>query len=139
MQNNARTIRTIPANPKYDFMAESLSHKKRVCAYCRVSTDSEEQLNSYTNQVEYYTKFIKANPLWEFSGIYADEGITGTNTRKRKQFNIMIADARAGKIDMIYVKSISRFARKQANNLLHHYHKGGQFPDRTERATGKDR
>ena len=82
-----------------------------MAAYCRVSTDQEEQLLSYENQVNYYTKFIKDNPLYTFAGVYADEGISATNTKKREEFNRMIADCRDGKIDMIITKSISRFAR----------------------------
>ena len=59
----------------------------KVAAYCRVSTDSEEQATSYDTQVEHYTEFIKKNPKWEFAGIYADDGISGTNTKKREEFN----------------------------------------------------
>ena len=64
-----------------------------MAAYCRVSTDQEEQLLSYENQVNYYTKFIKDNPLYTFAGVYADEGISATNTKKREEFNRMIADS----------------------------------------------
>lgn len=88
-----------------------------MAAYCRVSTDQEEQLSSYENQVSYYTKFISNNPQYELAGIYADEGISGTNTKKRKNFNRMIDDCEAGKIDRIIVKSISRFARNTLDCL----------------------
>ena len=88
-----------------------------MAAYCRVSTDQEEQLLSYENQVNYYTKFIKDNPLYTFAGVYADEGISATNTKKREEFNRMIADCRDGKIDMIITKSISRFARNTLDCL----------------------
>lgn len=88
-----------------------------MAAYCRVSTDQEEQLLSYENQVNYYTKFIKDNPLYTFAGVYADEGISATNTKKREEFNRMIADCREGKIDMIITKSISRFARNTLDCL----------------------
>lgn len=88
-----------------------------MAAYCRVSTDQEEQLLSYENQLNYYTGFISNNPLYEFAGIYADEGISGTNTKKRDEFKRMIADCRAGKIDMIITKSISRFARNTLDCL----------------------
>lgn len=91
--------------------------KKRVAAYCRVSTDSEEQKESYTNQVNHYTKHIQSNSEWEMADIYADEGITGTNTKNRANFNRMIQDARNGKIDLILVKSISRFARNTLDLL----------------------
>ncbi|ADM68681.1 Transposon Tn3 resolvase [Paenibacillus polymyxa E681] len=84
--------------------------KKKVAAYCRVSTDSEEQKESYTNQVNHYTKYIQNNLEWEMADIYADEGITGTSTKNRTHFNRMIQDARNGKLDLILVKSISRFA-----------------------------
>ncbi|MBQ9024139.1 MAG: recombinase family protein [Bacilli bacterium] len=90
---------------------------KRVCAYCRVSTDSEEQLNSYESQIEHYGEFIKSNPDWEFVGIYADEGISGTQVKNRCEFQRMIDDALNGKIDMIIAKSISRFARNTLDTL----------------------
>ena len=85
--------------------------KLRVAAYCRVSTDREEQKTSFDGQVKTYSEKIKANPDWEYVGIYADEGITGTSTRKRVQFKKMIGDCEAGKVDIIITKSISRFAR----------------------------
>ena len=88
-----------------------------MAAYCRVSTDQEEQLLSYENQVNYYTNYISENPLYEYAGTYADEGVSGTNTKKRDEFNRMIADCRAGKIDMIITKSISRFARNTLDCL----------------------
>ena len=90
---------------------------KRVCAYCRVSTDSEEQLNSYSSQIEHYSKQIKSNPEWEFAGIYADEGISGTSVKNRTDFQRMIDDALNGKIDIIIAKSISRFARNTVDTL----------------------
>ena len=72
--------------------------KLRVAAYCRVSTDSDEQATSYDAQVEHYTELIQKNPEWEFAGIYADDGISGTNTKKREDFNRMIDDCEAGRI-----------------------------------------
>ena len=91
--------------------------KRRVAAYARVSTEQDEQQSSYEAQVNYYNQYIRNNPAWEFVGIYADEGITGTNTKKRDGFNRMIADAKAGKIDLILTKSISRFARNTVDAL----------------------
>ena len=91
--------------------------KLKVCAYCRVSTESEEQASSYEAQVEHYTGYIKRNPEWEFAGIYADDGISGTNTKKRDEFNRMINDCMEGKIEMIITKSISRFARNTLDCL----------------------
>ena len=91
--------------------------KKRVAAYARVSTSEEEQLSSYEAQVGYYTKHIKSNPDWEFVEVYADEGISGTTTKRREGFNRMIADALDGKIDLILTKSISRFARNTVDTL----------------------
>ena len=91
--------------------------KLRVAAYCRVSTDSDEQATSYDAQVEHYTEFIQKNPEWEFAGIYADDGISGTNTKKREDFNRMVDDCEAGNIDMIITKSISRFARNTLDCL----------------------
>lgn len=91
--------------------------KKVVAAYARVSTEKEEQEDSFERQVEHYTKLITSNPEWQFGGIYADPGITGTRAEKRPDFMRMIADCRAGKIDRIYVKSISRFARNTVDAL----------------------
>ena len=82
-----------------------------------MSTDQEEQLSSYENQMRYYTELITRNPDYEMVDIYADEGISGTNTKKRDEFNRMIADCRAGKIDLIITKSISRFARNTLDCL----------------------
>jgi site-specific DNA recombinase len=92
-----------------------------VAAYCRVSTDSEEQASSYEIQIEHYTKYIKKNKEWELAGIFADDGITGTNTKKREEFNRMIEECMAGKIDMIITKSISRFARNTLDCLYAYY------------------
>ena len=88
-----------------------------MAAYCRVSTDSLEQQSSYDAQVNFYSTYISDHPDYEFAGIYADEGITGTNTKKREQFNKMIDDCVAGKIDMVITKSISRFARNTLDCL----------------------
>lgn len=88
-----------------------------MAAYCRVSTDQLEQLSSYEAQVEYYTTYITTHPDYDLAGIYADEGISGTNTKKREQFNKMIEDCKNGKIDMIITKSISRFARNTLDCL----------------------
>lgn len=87
------------------------TRKRRVAAYARVSTNDEEQANSYEAQVSHYTRHIQENPEWEFVSVYADKGITGTSTKKREQFNDMVQDALAGKIDLIITKSVSRFAR----------------------------
>ncbi len=91
--------------------------KKRVAAYARVSTDEDEQLSSYEAQVDFYTRHIKSNPDWEFVEVYADEGISGTNIKKRDDFNRMVTDALDGKIDLILTKSISRFARNTVDSL----------------------
>ena len=92
-------------------------HQKRVAAYCRVSTDSEEQLTSYQNQMRVYTEMIAANKEWEFAGLYADEGISGTRADKRPEFQRMIRDCHNGKIDYIITKSVSRFARNTVECL----------------------
>ena len=89
----------------------------QVAAYCRVSTDKEDQANSFETQQRYFREWIDRNPEWMLQEIYADEGISGTNTKKRDEFNRMIADCRAGKIDMIITKSISRFARNTLDCL----------------------
>ncbi|NMP36974.1 MAG: recombinase family protein, partial [Clostridiales bacterium] len=96
--------------------ASKLTRKLRVCAYVRVSTDSDEQEGSLDNQVQYFTDYINANPEWEFVGVYADRGISGFK-ENRPEFQRMLADARAGNIDLIVVKSISRFARNTETTL----------------------
>ena len=91
--------------------------KLRLAGYARVSTNEDEQLSSYAAQVDYYTKYIQSNPEWEFVGIYTDEGISATSTKKRDGFNRMIRDALDGKIDLIITKSVSRFARNTVDTL----------------------
>lgn len=93
--------------------------KRRVAAYARVSTDSDDQENSFDAQKTFYERYIKENPLWEFVGIYADEGISGTSTKGRKEFQRMINDAKNGKIDLIIAKSMSRFARNTLDTLTY--------------------
>ncbi|WP_224400531.1 recombinase family protein [Corynebacterium poyangense] len=82
-----------------------------------MSTDSDEQYTSYEAQVDYYQNYIQSREDWEFVGIYTDEGITGTNTKRREGFKRMIADALDGKIDLIVTKSVSRFARNTVDSL----------------------
>lgn len=89
----------------------------KVAAYCRVSSDSDRLLHSLSAQVSYYNKLIQTNPEWDFAGVYSDEGISGTGIAKRKDFQRMIADAEAGKIDIILTKSIQRFARNTVDLL----------------------
>lgn len=91
--------------------------KKKVCAYARVSTDSDEQFTSYEAQKDYYEKYIRNNPEWEFKGVYSDEGISGTNIKNRDGFTRMIQDALNGEIDLIVTKSVSRFARNTVDTL----------------------
>ncbi len=91
--------------------------KLRVAAYCRVSTDSDEQATSYEAQIEHYTAYINGHPDWVLAGIYADDGISGTNTKKREEFNRMIDECMAGNVDMVITKSISRFARNTLDCL----------------------
>ena len=92
-------------------------NKLKVAAYARVSTDEAEQLNSYKTQCDYYTSYIQGKSEWEFVGLYADEGITGTSAKRRKEFQRLIRDAMDGKIDLILVKSVSRFARNTVDSL----------------------
>lgn len=106
----------IPARPRTQ-TPQNETVKLRVAAYCRVSTDDEEQLTSYEAQVDHYSSYIKKNSEWEFAGIYADEAISGTNTKKRTDFNRLIDDCMAGKIDYIITKSVSRFARNTLDCL----------------------
>jgi len=113
----ARSITVIPARANRTSSAENLPVQKRMAAYCRVSTDRLEQQSSYEAQVNFYTTYINGHPDYLLAGIYADEGISGTNTKKREQFNKLIEDCKAGKIDMIITKSISRFARNTLDTL----------------------
>lgn len=110
--------RVMVLEPKRTILVDKAQHRqKRVAAYCRVSTDSEEQLTSYTNQKKVYTEMIAANPEWEFAGLYADEGISGTRADKRPEFKKMINACLAGKIDYVITKSVSRFARNTVDCL----------------------
>ena len=114
----AKRVTTIPATlNRFDSTPLNDLRKRRVAGYARVSTDSEEQATSYDAQVDYYTKYINANAMWQFAGMYTDEGITATNTNHRDGFNQMVEDALAGKIDLIITKSISRFARNTVDSL----------------------
>lgn len=112
-----RRVRVIPATRKPEELHRDHDGKMRVAAYCRVSTDSEEQLNSYEAQKTYYTQKIQDSPDWEMAGIYADEGISGTSLKKRTQFNKMITACKRGHIDLIITKSLSRFARNTVDCL----------------------
>lgn len=116
LQPQEKQIIVIPANP---LVAQNRTFPRqlRAAAYCRVSTDQEEQLTSYEAQVAYYTDKIMSNPEWTLAGIFADEGITGTSVKKRTNFLRMIRLCRKGKIDIILTKSISRFARNTVDCL----------------------
>lgn len=113
-----KKISMIPAKAQYDRDIRLTEKKLKVAAYCRVSTELEQQESSYEAQVEYYTEKIEENPNWKNAGIYADDGKSATNTKKRDDFNAMIRDALDGKIDMILTKSVSRFARNTVDSLL---------------------
>lgn len=113
-----RIVTMIPARRKVgNNITKEEKPKLRVAAYCRVSTDSDEQATSYEVQVEHYTEYIKNNPEWDLAGIFADDGVSGTYTKKREGFNNMIEACMDGKIDMIITKSISRFARNTLDCL----------------------
>ena len=112
-------VHIIPTHPQrgnsvHRLPNEPQSEKLRIAAYCRVST---ELANSYETQVSHYKELIQKDPSWEMAGIFADDGISGTSTKKREQFNKMIAACKAGKIDLIVTKSISRFARNTIDCL----------------------
>ena len=116
-QTLERRVRVIPATKKLTEAGSSRRGKQRVAAYCRVSTDSEEQLNSYEAQKAYYTQKIEENPDWELAGIFADKGLSGTSMKKRDDFKRMIAACKRGRIDTILTKSLSRFARNTVDCL----------------------
>ena len=110
-----KAVQIIPA--KKDLILEGEKRKLRVCAYCRVSTDEDNQASSYELQVQNYTKMILENLEWEFAGIFADEGISGTSVLRREQFLAMIEKYKAGEIDLIIAKRVSRFARNILDSL----------------------
>lgn len=112
-----RTVTVLPARKHIRKDSDEEKPKLRVAAYCRVSTDSDEQATSYDAQIEHYTAYINGHPDWTLAGIYADDGISGTNTKKREEFNRMIDECMAGSIDMVITKSISRFARNTLDCL----------------------
>ena len=106
--SNMRIIE-IPASMRESAGRKNTVRKPRVAAYCRVSTEEEEQQGSFEIQKLYYTEKIESTPEWEVAGIYADDGISGVHTKKRDGFNQMIQDCKKHKIDLILTKSISRF------------------------------
>ncbi len=114
-----KTVRVIPPKPEHSGEIRSDIRPKRVAAYCRVSTDKEEQEHSFETQKEMYTEMIMMKPLWQMAGIYADEGITGTIAKKRPDFMRLIEDCRRGKVDMIITKSVSRFSRNNLDCLMY--------------------
>lgn len=114
----AKKVKTIPATiSRYTAAPINSKKKRRVAGYARVSTDHEDQVTSYAAQLDYYTNYIKSREDWEFAGMYTDEGISATNTLHREGFKQMVADALAGKIDLIITKSVSRFARNTVDSL----------------------
>ena len=106
-----RAITIVPKPPK-------LEQKKRVAAYTRMSSGKDAMLRSLSAQVSYYSDLIRNHDDWLYVGVYADEGISGTNTKRREGFKEMIADALDGKIDLIVTKSVSRFARNTVGSLV---------------------
>ena len=112
----APNVRVIPAKPQTTENRDKY-HQLRVAAYCRVSTEQEEQQNSYQVQIAYYTDLINRKKEWTLAGIFADEGISGTQAKKRPEFLKMIRLCKKQKIDIVITKSISRFARNTVDCL----------------------
>ena len=113
-----RNVTVIPASlNKFSDVPLATTKKLKVAAYARVSTDDEDQQTSYAAQCDYYERYIKSRKDWEFVKVYADEGISGCNTKKRKAFKTMVKDALDGKIDLILAKSLSRFSRNTVDSL----------------------
>ena len=112
-----RKVTIIPANPKRAEPGKPANQKLRVAAYCRVSSEKDEQLNSFEVQVCYYTEKINSKTEWKFAGVYADEGITGTSMKHREDFKRMLRACREGRIDLILCKSVSRFGRNSVDVL----------------------
>ena len=111
MNAHAKNVTVIPAKTQGPAPGQPAKKKLRVAAYCRVSTDKDEQLNSFEVQKAYYTEKILSNPNWKMADIFADEGISGVSMKKRDEFKRMLRHCREGRIDMILVKSVSRFGR----------------------------
>lgn len=111
MNAHAKNVTVIPAKTQGPAPGQPAKKKLRVAAYCRVSTDKDEQLNSFEVQKTYYTEKIASNPNWKMADIFADEGISGVSMKKRDEFKRMLRHCREGRIDMILVKSVSRFGR----------------------------
>ena len=112
-----KNVSIIPGKMEHGKKADAEQKILRVAAYCRVSTQLEQQESSFEAQKNYYTEKITNNPNWKLAGIYADDGISGTDMKKRDEFNRLLQDCEAGKIDMILTKSISRFARNTVDTL----------------------
>ena len=112
-----KNISIIPSQKEFEKAVQPAQKTLRVAAYCRVSTLLEQQESSFEAQKSHYTEMILSNPNWNMAGIYADDGISGTDMRKRDEFNRLLQDCEAGKIDLVLTKSISRFARNTADML----------------------
>ena len=117
IQAGKEKVTIIPANPKRAEPGQPANQKLRVAAYCRVSSEKDEQLNSFEVQVSYYTEKINSKAEWKFAGVYADEGITGTSMKRREDFKRMLRACREGRIDLILCKSVSRFGRNSVDVL----------------------
>jgi len=107
----------MPKITKIEAVVPDITKRKKVAAYARVSMESERMMHSLSAQVSYYSNLIQNNPEWEYAGVYADNFVSGTSTAKRDEFNRMLADCEAGKIDIVLTKSISRFARNTVDLL----------------------
>ena len=117
MEQQKKVVTIPPTIQRFTAAPIDEKRKRRVAGYARVSTDKDDQFTSYEAQVDYYTNYIKSRDDWEFIQVYTDEGITGTSTKHREGFKQMVADALAGKIDLIVTKSVSRFARNTVDSL----------------------
>ena len=102
---------------KIEPAAPVIKPRKKVAAYARVSMETERLKHSLSAQVSYYSSFIQKNPEWLYAGVYADDSVSGTGTEKRDEFNRLVADCEAGRVDIVLVKSISRFARNTVDLL----------------------
>lgn len=116
-EKQAKVKKIIKINPVQNQVIQQLQPQKRVCAYCRVSTDSKEQHNSFSAQMAYYQELIGQRKEWQYAGIYADEARSGTKLQKRDEFLRMLKDCEMGSIDMIITKSVTRFARNTVDSI----------------------
>ena len=117
MYSSGKKVISVATIKKIEPKTPTLTKRKRVAAYARVSKDTARLMHSVSAQVSYYSSLIQKNPEWEYAGVYADSGISGTDIKERGEFQRLVEDCETGKIDIVLTKSISRFARNTVDLL----------------------